>query len=206
MTRSDEGARFDRRRFLGLGLATAGAMLLGGGACERDRPSVSAARADACDATEDNIEGPYYRAGAPERGDLVAAGIRGTVLVLSGVVRSLDCAPLPHARLEIWQADADGAYDLRGNTLRATLVADDQARFRLRTIVPGHYRNGSDYRPAHIHVKVHAPRHRSLTTQLYFEGDPYNAEDPFIRESLILAAESTRRGLRASRDLVLVPA
>ncbi len=29
------------------------------------------------------------------------------------------------------------------------------------------------FRPAHIHFKVSHPDYETLTTQLYFEGDPY---------------------------------
>jgi catechol 1,2-dioxygenase len=29
------------------------------------------------------------------------------------------------------------------------------------------------FRPAHIHIKVSYPGFETLTTQLYFEGDPY---------------------------------
>jgi catechol 1,2-dioxygenase len=46
--------------------------------------------------------------------------------------------------------------------------------------------NGAQYRPAHIHVKVSAPGFQTITTQLYFEGDKYNAIDPFIHASLIM--------------------
>ncbi len=35
-------------------------------------------------------------------------------------------------------------------------------------------------------MKVHVPGRPLLTTQLYFEGDPYNAIDPFIHPSLIM--------------------
>ncbi|MBW2737232.1 MAG: hypothetical protein JRH20_33055 [Deltaproteobacteria bacterium] len=62
--------------------------------------------------------------------------------------------------------------------------------YRLETIIPGHYLNGAQYRPAHIHVKVAGSNTTLLTTQLYFEGDPYNAIDPWILPPLIMALEA----------------
>jgi hypothetical protein len=50
---------------------------------------------------------------------------------------------------------------------------------------PGKYPNGSNYRPSHIHFKITPPGFDTLTTQLYFEGDPYIEGD---------AAASIREG------------
>jgi hypothetical protein len=197
--------RIERREILRAGLFGLGAALLA-------RPGLAQAcgaggpRSRGCVATEDNIEGPYYRRGAPQRDDLVTQGMLGTRLELEGSVFSTRCLPLAGAAIEIWQADARGNYDNAGYGLRGTLIAGAYGRYRLRTIVPGHYLNGDRYRPAHIHVKVRAEGHRPLTTQLYFAGDPYNAGDPWIRPSLVLAPTRDGATLRVQRDLVLVPA
>src|SRR5690606_34392367 len=98
------------------------------------------------------------------------------------------------AVLDFWQADDDGGYDNDGVAdppagefvLRGKVESDAAGGFSLKTIIPGHYLNGNQYRPAHIHVTVSAPGFASLTTQLYFEGDPYNEIDPFIIDSLIM--------------------
>ena len=37
-------------------------------------------------------------------------------------------------------------------------------------------------RPAHIHFQV-SGRHDRLVTQMYFEGDPYIAADPFLNSA-----------------------
>jgi catechol 1,2-dioxygenase len=115
------------------------------------------------------------------------------LLVLSGVVRAADCVtPLAGALVDIWQANADGAYDGVGYTLRGRLRTDDQGRYELLTLVPGRYLNGDTYRPAHIHYQVSHARAVPLTTQLYFEGDPFNAIDPFITDSLIMPLVAER--------------
>jgi protocatechuate 3,4-dioxygenase beta subunit len=86
------------------------------------------------------------------------------------------------------------------------MTTDADGAFELSTIIPGHYLNGSTYRPAHIHVKASAPGYRLLTTQLYFEGDPYNEGDPWIHDSLIMALEDGFEGGKLARyDIVLLP-
>ena len=150
---------------------------------DHDMPPV---RAQVCQATDDNIEGPFYKADAPHRSVLVTPGDPGERLEITGSVLSTDCRPLNGAELDIWQADASGAYDLRGFRFRGRLQTREDGAFAIQTVVPGRYLNGNRYRPAHIHVKLRAPGRRVLTTQLYFPGDPYNNGDPFIHPSLIM--------------------
>jgi protocatechuate 3,4-dioxygenase beta subunit len=154
-------------------------------------------------ATASNIEGPFYKAGAPHRAVLVGPGERAERLAITGVVMTTACAPVPGAELDVWHADRRGGYDNDGFHLRGKLVTDAKGRYELRTIVPGRYLNGETYRPAHVHVKLRAKGHRTLTTQLYFDGDPYNDNDPFIVESLIMKTLSTRTGRLATFDFVL---
>jgi protocatechuate 3,4-dioxygenase beta subunit len=61
------------------------------------------------------------------------------------------------------------------------------------TIHPGKYLNGSQYRPPHIHYMVYADGHQPLTTQLYFDGEPDNKIDPFIKKSLIIKLSKQQR-------------
>jgi protocatechuate 3,4-dioxygenase beta subunit len=166
-----------------------------------------------CAETEDNIEGPYYRPGAPMRADLTDPGMSGTRLTIHGRVLGPDCTtPLAGALLDVWQANADGHYDNDGSMrltadrylLRGKLTTDASGAFSIQTIVPGRYLNGPQYRPAHVHVKLSAPGHRALTTQLYFPDDPYNDVDPFIHRSLIMNVTPTPQGARdAHFDFVL---
>jgi protocatechuate 3,4-dioxygenase beta subunit len=157
-----------------------------------------------CEETEDNTEGPYYRAGAPMRSDLRAPGVAGSLLALDGrVFSSAACAPLAGATLDFWQADGDANYDNTGYTLRGKQLATEGGGWDLRTVIPGHYLNGAQYRPAHIHVKVSAPGHAPLTTQLYFVGDPYNDIDPFYKPSLEMVLADGSDGKVGAFDFVL---
>jgi protocatechuate 3,4-dioxygenase beta subunit len=152
--------------------------------------------------TADNIEGPFYKPGAPWQATLADAKEPGERLALAGFVTSTDCTPLSDVVLDIWHADARGGYDNDGFHLRGKLRTDADGRWAVSTIIPGRYLNGPRYRPAHIHVKLRAAGHRALTTQLYFDGDPYNDGDPFIVDSLIMKlADGSARF-----DFVLEPA
>lgn len=144
--------------------------------------------------TEDNIEGPFYKPGAPDRSVLVEPGMRGTRLTVSGRVLSTRGAPLAAALLDVWQADTQGQYDNEGFRLRGRLYADDAGNYRLQTILPRYYRAGRTTRPSHIHLKVSAPGFPLLTTQLYFKGDPYNSIDRNVRTSLMLSPTDARNG------------
>ena len=60
-----------------------------------------------------------------------------------------------------------------GKTDTGQLKVNDDGTYVFRTIKPGRYRIGGGFRPAHIHLKVSHPGYGTVTTQLYFQGDPY---------------------------------
>jgi catechol 1,2-dioxygenase len=207
-----------RRLFLGSTLSlvpVAAPVILGcGPAPVASAPTSRGRRCTAGVATEASIEGPYYRDGAPFRTNLVDADVDGAPLAVGGNVVSLDCkTPLAGAVIDVWQANGSGHYDNDGSLslpqgamrLRGKLRSDARGGFAFDTVLPGRYLNGQRYRPAHIHVKVSAPGHESLTTQLYFPDDPYNDGDPFIHRSLIMDMSRVRGALAGRYDFVLRP-
>ena len=147
---------------------------------------------DGDDPTPAQTEGPYFTPGSPERASLLEPGIGGTPLTLAGAVLSTGCRPVRRALLDFWQADGDGAYDNQGFRLRGHQFSDDEGRFRLETVVPGRYSG----RTRHIHVKVQAPNHPVLTTQLYFPGEAANARDGIYRPELLLRETGQGGGTR----------
>lgn len=173
------------------------------GGDEAAAPGTAVAVPRECRVTEDNIEGPFFLPGAPHRAVLVGPTDPGTRLVLAGQVLTTGCVPIDGARIEVWQADALGAYDVDGFRFRGQLVTAADGSWQVTTIVPGRYLNGTQYRPAHVHVKLEHPRFAPLTTQLYFEGDPFNDVDPFVRRSLILPLRSQGAGKVGRFDFVL---
>ncbi len=152
-------------------------------------------------ATEKNILGPFHRPGALYRAKLTPPLEPGRLLVVSGRVWALDTRqPLSLATLDVWQADDKGHYDNDGSfgppkanllRMRARMVTDELGRYEFETIHPGRYKISDPgqpdlWRPEHIHYMVSYPGYKTLITQLYFEGDPYNGKDEFIRPSLIM--------------------
>lgn len=160
-------------------------------------PACADAGADKPTAPE--TEGPFFKPRSPERSVLVAPGMPGTPLVLSGRVLTTRCRPIAGALLDFWQADAGGAYDNAGFRLRGHQFADAEGRYRLETVVPGLYPG----RTRHIHVKVQAPRRPILTTQLYFPGEPQNAADFLFRADLLIALQPAASGGSGRFDFVL---
>jgi protocatechuate 3,4-dioxygenase beta subunit len=153
--------------------------------------------------TENNWEGPFYKAGAPVRSVLIERGMAGTPLTLTGRVLDTHGRPLKSALLDFWHADNTGTYDNTGFKLRGKLYTDDDGRYTLRTIKPLYYGDAGDKRPAHIHVKASSGKAPILTTQLYFKGDPWNRHDPGVRPSLIMAPRRESDGLAAQFDFVI---
>ena len=135
-------------------------------------------------ATPANIEGPYYKKGAPKSDTLVKDGDAGMPLVVEGKVEGVDGKALADATVDVWHADPDGKYDNDGFHFRAVVPVDKEGRYRFETVLPGHYgiggygEKGDTMRPQHIHYKVGAAGHAELTTQLYFETDPFFETDP----------------------------
>ena len=161
--------------------------------------------------TERDIEGPYFRAGAPFRAKVTPPLAAGRVSLIRGRVWGIDTKqPLPGATIHVWQASHAGRYDNddvkrppRKDVFkyRARMMTDELGRYEFETIHPGRYRVGETYRPAHIHYRIEAAGYKTLITQLYFKGDPFNSTDRFIKDSLIIAPKTIRIGGDRSYEL-----
>lgn len=132
-----------------------------------------------CAETGADIEGPYYRPGIPVRDDLDLYGDEGEALIFAGTVTDQQCRPIENAVVEIWQANPSGDYDTQSDEKRyyAQVATDGSGAYAFKTLMPGRYLNGPTYRPAHIHMKVWVGNNLRLTTQIYFDGDPFNEAD-----------------------------
>jgi protocatechuate 3,4-dioxygenase beta subunit len=169
--------------FLGLSLLTAGLARAG----------------ESCGLTPAQTEGPFYPVAdqLDKDADLTrlagsTQAAAGQVVVITGQVRTADCAPLAGAMVEIWQACSSGRYNHPDDSSSAPLDSNFQywgrthtdagGMYSFRTIKPGAYPASADWiRPPHVHFKIAAPGFRSLTTQMYFAGDPLNARDRILR-------------------------
>jgi protocatechuate 3,4-dioxygenase beta subunit len=166
--------RIDRGRLLqlagGLGLA---AFLPGcSGDDESASATTSAAAAPDCVLAPELTEGPFYLDLDLVRKD-ITEDRPGTPLELRVSVVDVGdrCMPIENAAVDVWHADAGGAYSGvegdAGTFLRGiqTTGADGEASFR--TIYPGWYSG----RAVHIHVKVHVDSSDVHTGQLFFDED-----------------------------------
>jgi protocatechuate 3,4-dioxygenase beta subunit len=183
----------DRQEFIllsdTLGLSTAVNLL-------HDRRS--AAATDAHLATESSLLGPFFRERAPQLplGASIARHSSGPEIQLYGHVTDAEGRPLANVQVQVWQTDADGAYDLQVHGLeqmdmRGVFHTDDEGRYYLRSLRPASYPLPHDgpvrrlldaqqrhgMRPAHVHFLLTAEGHDELVTALYLAGDPYLASD-----------------------------
>ncbi len=158
-----------------------------------------------CDRTGDDIEGPFWIEGVPIRSNLDQAGDEGVALRLVGlVVAAGSCQPLAGAVVEIWHANPRGAYDnTDSHDYRGQVEVDADGRYAFTTLLPGRYRNGGQLRPAHIHLKVHLDGAEKLTTQLYFDDDPYLADDPWATPERTVCLVEDGGGRLATFDLAI---
>jgi len=134
-----------------------------------------------------------------------AAAARGELICVSGRVLAASGAPVGHALIEIWQANAAGKYRHPSDTNPAPLdpnfkgfarlTTDAAGRYQFHTIKPGRYPTiDGEIRPPHIHFSVDG-RFDRLVTQLYFAGEPENQTDRWLNsaaqpERLIVALQA----------------
>src|SRR5687768_7403510 len=166
-------------------------------------------------ATPATVLGPFHIDGSPELGfgGDMSDGVAGTPLYITGTVRSLDGTPVP-AVLDVWQADADGAYEAQLEVDEARLRAKYQARedgsYCVRTIAPKGYSIPMDgpvgaligqteishFRPAHIHFLIAVPGYEPLITHLFEEGAEYLDSDVVFgtKQELVVRYEHHQPG------------
>jgi protocatechuate 3,4-dioxygenase beta subunit len=162
-------------------------------------------------ATESTVTGPFHVVDSPPRdlGDDISLPGSGDPCLISGQVTGPAGEPVPGALIDVWQADAEGFYDVQMpdpaavGSLRGLFTADGEGRFWFRTIVPRYYPIPVDgpvgrlleamarhpYRPAHIHFMVKAPGYAAVTTHLFVADSPYLDSDAVfgVKESLVRA-------------------
>jgi protocatechuate 3,4-dioxygenase beta subunit len=139
-----------------------------------------------------NEIGPFYKRDAPQVAQLQRPGDPGLPVQISGKVLDTRGDLLEGAKIEIWQANHVGVYDIDGYSYRATLTAGNDGKYEFGSVMPGHYPGRVCQ---HIHYLVSAPGHKPLITQLYFATDPVFEGDPkrnYLRDPLILDSELVR--------------
>jgi hydroxyquinol 1,2-dioxygenase len=160
------------------------------------------------DATEATVFGPFFVEGSPDvgLGGDVARGAPGEPCWVEGRVTDIDGHPVGGARIEVWEADGDGLYDVQYGDDRVTgrghLHTDEQGRYRFWAVTPTPYpiphdgpvgellraTSRSPMRASHLHLMVEAEGCRTLVTHVFPRGDAYLDSDSVfgVRESLVV--------------------
>lgn len=180
--------------------------------------------------TEATVFGPFHVEGAPqyELGADIANGARGRPCLVRGTVRGIGGEPVPGARLDVWQSDEEGLYDVQHADVghaqaRGILTADGEGRYHFRSILAVPYSIPDDgpvgdllkatgrhpWRPAHLHFMIEAPGYQTLITHVFRNDDPYLDSDAVfgVRQSLIADWKEQSDGTwLVEYDFVLNPA
>ncbi len=159
--------------------------------------------------TETSLLGPFYREKSPVMalGDQISRDVQSEEICLFGRVLDEHGAPVANARVEVWQTDPDGAYDLQAQDpsmmdWRGQFRTDEAGRYWFRATLPLGYMIPMDgpvgsmiraqgrhgCRPAHTHFLIGAPGYRELVTSLYYGYDQYIDTDTVfgVSNSLII--------------------
>jgi catechol 1,2-dioxygenase len=159
--------------------------------------------------TESTVLGPFHMVESPPRalGADIALDGKGEPCLVTGQVSGPDGERVAGARVDVWQANAEGFYDVQQpgvqpeRNLRALFTTDDHGDFWFRSIVPRYYPIPTDgpvgelltatgrhpNRPAHVHFLVSAPGYQPVTTHLFVDESPYLDSDAVfgVKESLV---------------------
>jgi hydroxyquinol 1,2-dioxygenase len=158
--------------------------------------------------TEATVFGPFFVADAPRyrNGDDISNGANGEPCFVSGTIRGVGHEPIADARIDVWQSDDDGFYDVQRPALdrmqgRGQLNSLEDGRFFFRSIVAVPYPIPHDgpvgqllerlgrhpWRPAHLHFMIQAPGYQSLITHVFRRGGTYLDSDAVfgVRSTLI---------------------
>ncbi|MFI7709015.1 intradiol ring-cleavage dioxygenase [Nonomuraea sp. NPDC049480] len=158
-------------------------------------------------ATEATVLGPFFVEGSPgiPLGGDISFGAAGQPCWVEGTVTGTDGRPVPGARIEVWEADEDGFYDVQYDddrtAARGHLFTDEMGGYRFWGITPTPYpiphdgpvgallaaAGRSPMRASHLHFDVRADGKRTLITHIFVRGDELLTRDAVfgVKDSLI---------------------
>lgn len=159
-------------------------------------------------ATEGSVLGPFHTRGSPwmDNGSNLIRDNQGEPVLIQGRVTDTEGQPLANATIDFWQNADNGMYwqmddSQPSDNLRCQIKVQADGSFELATIRPRPYLVPTDgpvgellrvshrdaWRPAHFHIIVEAPGHRSLITEVFDEADPWVDKDAVfgVRASLV---------------------
>jgi hydroxyquinol 1,2-dioxygenase len=180
------------------------------------------------EATASTVFGPFFVVNSPRfaNGDDLANGVSGEPCFMQGRVFSITGKPIPDARIDVWQADDQGFYDVQYKELslprnRGHLYSNGEGRYYFWSVRPEAYpvpgdgpvgelliaANRSPMRPAHVHFMIKAPGYKTLITHVFKEGDQHLGSDAVfgVKSSLITSFERHDPGIAPDGKQIDVP-
>lgn len=160
-------------------------------------------------ASESTVLGPFHVDGAPELplGSNICLDQKGEPMLVRGRILDTDGNPIAGAKIDVWQANDEGFYDVQQKgiqpdfNLRGVFRSDESGNYWFRGVKPKFYPIPDDgpvgkllgalgrhpYRPAHLHYIISADGFETLTTHIFDPDDPYIASDAVfgVKESLM---------------------
>ncbi|PHH59303.1 hypothetical protein CDD81_3395 [Ophiocordyceps australis] len=159
--------------------------------------------------TPGTVLGPFHTHDAPDiaSGDSMSSDVDGEPLLALCTVRDTAGNPIPDVRIDIWETDSSGHYDVQhanreAPSERCVMRSDAQGNFWFNAIKPVSYPVPTDgpvgqllcmlkrhgWRPAHMHFMFEKSGWDQLTTALYVRGDKYETSDAVfgVKSSLVI--------------------
>ncbi len=160
-------------------------------------------------ASESTVLGPFHVADAPElpMGADICLDQKGDPMLVRGRILDTHGNPIAGAKIDVWQANDEGFYDVQQKglqpdfNLRGVFRTGPDGSYHFRGVKPKFYPIPDDgpvgkllgalgrhpFRPAHLHFIIEAPGYARLVTHIFDPDDPYIHSDAVfgVKESLM---------------------
>ena len=160
-------------------------------------------------ASESTVLGPFHIADAPElpMGADICLDNKGDPLLVSGRILDTEGNPISGVKIDVWQANDEGFYDVQQKglqpdfNLRGVFRTGADGRYWFKGVKPKFYPIPDDgtvgnllkglgrhpFRPAHLHYILEAQGFETLVTHIFDPDDPYIHSDAVfgVKESLM---------------------
>lgn len=164
-------------------------------------------------ASENTVLGPFHIGGTPEypMGTNICLDGKGEDMVVRGRVLDVEGNPLEGVKIDVWQANDEGFYDVQQKgiqpdfNLRGVFRTGADGSYWFKAVRPKHYSIPTDgpvgkllddlgrhpYRPAHLHYIISKEGYDEVTTHIFDPDDIYIDNDAVfgVKESLIAEFE-----------------